>query len=555
MVCFKLISLIALLVISPAYHAVADSADWFKEISANVGIDFRHQDGRSGQRYFIETAASGGGWIDYDADGDLDLYLINGAATPGSEVTETPANKLYENRKGGFIDVTENAGVGDTGYGMGMCVGDYDSDGNLDFLVTNYGANRLYRNLGNGKFADQAESAGVVDPRWATGCAFADLDEDGDLDLYITHYVDFSFAQHRPCGSVLQSNQGYCRPLAYRGQIDALYINQGGGVFREEGKNRGIVQTREDRGFGVVLSDIDVDGDLDIYVANDGTENRLYINNGKGFFEDYGLLSGTALNKDGQAEAGMGIDIGDADGDGLMDIIVTHFSMETNTLYRNLGEQFFSDATHRFNLAKPSYLEVGWGVQFFDYDNDGDLDLALANGHVQDAIEQIEPRLSYRQRNQLFENRDNQSFHEISQQAGSAWMSNKVSRGLAVGDWNNDGRLDLLITNTNDSVDFLENSKPITNNHWLGVVLHGPAENRFAIGTYVILRAGDLMLVREVRSGGSFLSQSDLRLHFGLGDITGPVDIEIHWPDGQRQTERSQKLDYYWHVHYLNEKH
>ncbi|MEE4379178.1 MAG: CRTAC1 family protein, partial [Candidatus Competibacteraceae bacterium] len=487
-------------------------------------------------------------------DGDPDLYLLNGAATPGSNLQTTPLNALYENRAGRFVDVTKKAGVGDSGYGMGMCVGDYDSDGRIDFLVTNFGPDRLYRNLGEGRFEERAEAAGVADSRWSTGCAFGDLDGDGDLDLYVAHYVDFSFNRYRACGDQLQQIEGYCQPLAFAGQVDALYINQGDGRFREQGKARGIAQTNGDRGFGVILSDIDNDSDLDIYVANDGTENRLYLNQGAGVFEDASLLSGAALNMAGQAEAGMGVDLGDVDGDGLMDIIVTHYAMETNTLYKNLGGAFFEDSTHRFALTKPSYLTVGWGVQFLDYDNDADLDIAVANGHVQEHIAEIEPRLRYPQRNQLFENQANKIFREVTEQAGATWATAKVSRGLAVADWNNDGRLDLMITNTNDKIDLLENRRS-DDNHWLGIVLQGPAANRFAIGAQVTLRAGQRKQVREVRSGGSFLAQPDLRLHFGLARYHGPVEVEIRWPDGHRQITKTDELDRYWLIRYGNQPH
>lgn len=523
---------------------------WFQEIANSVGVTFQHHDGRSGKRYFIETAASGGGWIDYDQDGDLDLYLINGAATPGSQLTITPRNALYENRGTRFVEVTDQAGVGDPGYGMGMCVGDYDADGWLDFVVTNYGPDRLYRNRGDGTFEEVGHQAGVADPRWGTGCAFGDLDGDGDLDLYVAHYVNFLFeGNHFQCGDLALGMQGYCTPHVFDGQIDSLYINQGDSTFQEAGEARGIVQTRSERGFGVLLSDIDTDGDMDIYVANDGSANRLYLNTGNGSFADHSLLSGTALNMAGDAEAGMGVDAGDVDRDGLIDLIVTNFSLQTNTFYRNLGGGYFDDWTNRVGLTRPSYPYVGWGVQFVDFDNDGDLDMAVVNGHIQDNIERVQTNQRYREINQLFENIDAGRFQDVTAHAGPAWARRKVSRGLAAGDWNNDGRLDLLITNTNDTIDLLENRRT-TDHHWLGVVLEGPPQNRFAIGAHVTLQAGELRLVREVRSGGSFLSQPDLRLHFGLGAFNGPVEVDIRWPDGRRQTEQTQQLDRYWKIAY-----
>ena len=521
----------------------------FTEIAGDVGIEFRHWDGRSGRAYFIETAASGGGWIDFDGDGDLDLYLINGAATPGSRPGTRPTNRLFENRGRRFVDVTETAGVGDTGYGMGMCAGDYDGDDRPDIMVTNFGADRLYRNLGDGTFEEVAASAGVDDPRWGTGCAFADIDSDGDLDLYVAHYVAFSFDDHPKCGDPALGRPGYCPPRLFDGVPDSLFINQGDGTFREEGALRGLAQGKDEKGFGALMSDLDGDGDPDIYVTNDGTANRFYRNDGRGRFKDESLLSGTGLNRAGQPEAGMGVDSGDLDGDCRFDLLVTNYSMETNTLYRNLGDGFFVDRSTANGIARPSYLNVGWGVQLFDYDNDGDLDLAVANGHVQDGIEKVQASLRYAQENQLFENLGDGQFREVTESAGSGWTAAKVSRGLAAGDWNSDGRVDLLVTNTNDSPDLLEN-RTDTSNHWLGLQLRGPTGNRDAIGAQVTLKSLAGIQVREQRSGAGFLSQADPRLHFGLGSETGPVEIVIRWPDGSLQREKTERLDRYWLIEY-----
>ena len=527
-----------------------DTEGWFREVAKERGIQFIHQDARSGQKYYIETAASGGGWLDYDGDGDLDLYLLNGAVTPGSSISKVPRNSLYENRAGSFIDVTDRAGVGDENFSMGLCVGDYDSDGNLDFLVTNYGKDRLYKNLGNGTFKDVAVEAGVDDLNWGTSCSFTDIDVDGDLDLYVARYVDFSYKKNPYCGDLAREIRTYCRPDMFAGVTDSLFVNQGNGVFREEGKIRGIVQDpSSEKGFGVIFSDFDKDGDPDLYVANDGTPNRFYVNDGRGFFKDFSLLSGTALSDEGEAESGMGVDVGDFDADGLNDLIVTNYSFETNTLYKNLGDLFFDDRTISAGLAELSHRPVGWGIQFFDYDNDGDLDLAVANGHVMDNIDLFESEATYPQSNQLLENDGKGYFRDVSVRAGVPWEVRKVSRGLAVGDWNDDGRLDLLITNTNDVVDVLENQL-VNGNRWLGVVLRGPRSNHFAIGARVDLRAGDIFTTREIRSGGSFLAQSDLRLHFGLGLFQGTVFMTIYWPDGKVQTEKTDQLNKYMEIMY-----
>ncbi len=525
------------------------SKPWFVEVSAQRGIRFHHQDGRSGQKFYIESAASGGGWIDFDHDGDLDLYLINGAATPGSKLDGTPTNALYENRDGRFVDVTAKAGVGDTGYGMGMCAGDIDADGKLDFLLTNYGTDRLYRNLGGGRFAEIGAKAGVANDRWGASCAFGDIDGDGDLDIYVAHYVQFSFESNPFCGDRARNLRAYCRPNVFDGEADSLFINQGDGTFREEGKARGLVQGKDEKGYGVVMSDLDDDGDLDIYVSNDGTLNRLYVNDGKGHFSDEALLAGVGLSARGSAESGMGVDLGDVNGDGREDLLVTNYSMETNTLYLNLGGLMFEDGTRKAGLAESSYRYVGWGTAFFDHDNDGDLDLALVNGHAVDNIEIFEASLKYRQPNQLMENLGGGRFHDVSREAGPALAVERVSRALAQGDFDNDGRLDLLVTNTNDPIDLLHNE--IDNgHHWLGLVLRGPKANPFAIGARATLTLNGKKTIREVRSGSSFLAQGDLRPHFGLGTHKGSVSVEIRWPDGRVQRETTEQLDRYWTITY-----
>ncbi|MEZ5330998.1 MAG: CRTAC1 family protein [Thermoanaerobaculia bacterium] len=537
------LSLLALTV-TAAGSAPAGPGARFVEVGARRGVDFRHHDYRDGHKFYVETTASGIGWIDHDGDGDPDLYLLNGAPPPGSTEIAAP-NRLYENRDGVFVDVTEQAGVGDRGFGMGLCVGDIDADGRADFLVANFGPDRLYHNLGDGRFEDVGPLAGVADPRWSAGCAFGDLDGDGDLDLYVTRYVDFRYDSGPECTDPSSGRAVYCRPLDFVGVTDSLFVNQGDGTFREEGAARGIVGGLTERGLGVVLSDLDRDGDLDIYVANDGSANRLYRNDGRGIFSEVGLLAGAALNAFGATEAGMGIAVGDVDGDGVSDLLLTHFSMETNTLYRGLGDMLFEDATIAAGLASPSYLQVGWGVELFDADNDGDLDLALANGHMQEGIESLEPGLAYEQPNQYFENRGDGTFVDASGGAGSAWSRPAVSRGLAAADFDDDGLVDLAIANTNGAPDLLHNTTA-DGNHWLGLRLVGGPSNPLAIGARVDLSAGDLRMAREVRSGGGFESQPELRLHFGLGARTGPVEVTVHWPDGAETTRSTADIDRYW---------
>ncbi|MBZ0112533.1 MAG: CRTAC1 family protein [Thermoanaerobaculia bacterium] len=518
--------------------------DWFREVSAEVGVDFRHQDGRTGENFYVETAGSGGGWVDFDGDGDLDLYLVNGAPAPGDKLVNTPRNALFENREGRFVEVAAAWGVDDTAFGMGFCVGDPNGDGRVDLFVTNFGPDRLYSNRGSQPFEEVAAAAGVAGNLWSSACAFGDLDGDGDQDLYVSHYVQFDYRTNPRCGDPRRNLRYYCRPDDFQGVPDSLFLNRGDGTFFEAGAERGLSMQPTEKGFGVILLDLDQDGDLDIYTANDGALNRLYQNDGAGHFQDVGLWSGAGLSSLGTPEAGMGVAAGDIDGDLQIDLLVTHFAMETNTLYRNLGKLQFDDVTQSSGIGAPGLLSVGWGAQFLDYDNDGDLDVAIANGHMQEGVEKLEPQLRYRQPNHLLENRGNGHFVDITSAAGSAWSRTEVSRGLAVGDWNDDGQLDILIVNTNAAIDLLENQVE-NGNHWIGFELQGPPNNRLGLGATVILESGDRRQIRTVQSGGSFQSQSDLRLHFGLGKSSGPVDITILWPGGKRQSSSLREVDRY----------
>ena len=518
---------------------------WLVEVGQQNGLEFQHQDGRSGRRHYIETVASGGGWLDFDHDGDLDLYLLNGAATPGSEFTNVPRNALFEQRDGRWVDVTERAGVGDPGYGMGMCVGDIDADGKVDLFVTNYGQDRLFHNLGDGVFEEISDKVGVDGKGWGTNCAFADVDLDGDVDLYVTNYVEVDLNKAPACRDPARGLESYCRPVAFEGQSDYLYLNRGDGTFDQVAHLRGIDQGSEDRGFGVVITDLSGDGAPDILVANDGTDNRFYVNDGKGFFEDRSLITGLGLNRNGRAESGMGLEVADLDGDGLLDLAVTNYSFESHTLYLQRPNLFFEDRTVESGLEADSYLNVGWGLQSFDVDNDGDLDLAVVNGHVLDNIELLESGIGYAQPNQLWLNHGNGTFEDVSARAGAPWTTPKVSRGLAVGDWNDDGRLDLLVTHTNDHPEIFEN-RLNNDNHWVGFRLIGSAADPLALGARLTLRRnGELIGIQEVRSGGSFLSQRDLRLHFGLGLSTEPLTAEIRWPDGRTRHVQVSEFDRY----------
>lgn len=526
---------------------VAPRALFFEDVTAQSNIVFVHNDGRTGDRFYVETSASGGGFFDYDNDGDLDLYLLNGARPPGKD-GDPYRNHMYRNDGGRFVDVTKASNTGDIGYGQGMAVGDYDGDGWLDLFVTNFGHNALYRNKGDGSFEEVSDKVGIREVAFSTGAAFADLDQDGDLDLYVSNNVSWDYDNNKQCGFGTQHIKSYCRPNVFQGQTDYIYINQGDGTFREEGRARGVNQGLDDRGFCVIVSDMDNDGDPDIMIANDGSANRLYKNVGKGYFEDVSEISGMAYNGNGESEAGMGMDVGDYDGDGYMDQIITNYSMETNTLYHNNGDLFFEDATNRVGIANPSYNPVGWGAHFLDYDNDGHLDLAVANGHLMDNIEQINAALTYHQPNHLFRNKGDGSFEDVTQQAGSGFTDARITRGLAVADLDDDGRLDILFTNTNAAPNLLMN-RINHDNQWIGMKLKGKKPNLFAIGARVKLFEGDRYIgMREVRSGGSFLSQSDFRIHFGLGKTVKSVRAEIIWPDGSKTEALFDTLNQYHEV-------
>ena len=507
------------------------SAAHFEDRTAAAGITFKHFSGASPQKYLVETMGSGVALIDYDQDGWLDIYLVNGAGKPGREGAQTTRHALYRNLGNGrFSDVTSESGVGGYGrYGTGVAVGDIDNDGWPDLFVAHYGPNVMYRNLGNGTFADVSRQAGVDDPFWGQSAGFFDLDNDGYLDLYVTNYLDLKYETHPVCGSEAPARRSYCDPDAFAGVADRLYRNRGDGTFADISERSGIANP-EGKGLGVVMADIDSDGWMDIYVANDKTRNFLFKNNGDLTFSDISYFSLTGFNAAGEAEAGMGTDFGDVDGDGLLDLIVTNYDLETNGLYRNLGQETFSDDRWVQGVAKASIRMLGFGTGFFDYDNDGDLDLFVANGHVLDDISRYRNNISYSQPNQLLENRGGR-FYDVSKDAGPAFRTTRVSRGTAFGDFDNDGDTDLVVTNIDDSPELLVNrSNP--RGTWLSLQLVGKTSNRSGVGSRVRVVAGEKTRSDQMTGGGSYLSAHDMRMHFGL-DGNQVVDlIEISWSSG-----------------------
>jgi hypothetical protein len=507
----------------------ADGAFRFTRVTQEAAVDFVHTDGRTGALYFVETIGSGAAFVDYDNDGWLDIYLVNAGESPHApdRNPDSGKNRLYRNnRDGSFSDVTDRAGVGHTGYGTGVCAADFDNDGWTDLFVTNYGATVLYRNSGDGTFSDVAERAGVSDRRWSAGAAFGDIDRDGDLDLYVAFYCKWDLTIHHVCHE--QGVEIYCGPEEFTGDADRLFRNNGDGTFTDITRESGVYDP-DGKGLGVVFADYDDDGDLDIYVANDGTPNNLYRNRGDGNFEDVAWFAGVDADDAGNAQGSMGIAVGDYDRDGRLDIGVTNFQRQYNTIYRNDGGGFFADVSFPAGMGASLPL-VSWGAAFFDADSDGWLDLFIANGHIQERVGEYDPTTSYAQRNSLYQNLRDGAFRDVTAESADGMRIVKVSRGVAFGDYDNDGDVDILVSNANDTPDLLRNDSPQGN--WLLVGLVGVQSNRGAIGARVTAFLDSGRLVAEVRSGDSYLSQNDLRVHFGLGAETSVRRLEVRWPSG-----------------------
>jgi hypothetical protein len=516
----------------------------FSDRAAEAGIAFHHTDGSSGRYWITETLASGVALFDYDGDGRLDIYFVNGRPLPpGSPPAawardSTPRNALYhqEGPGGGglphFKDVTEKAGVPGTGFGVGACVGDYDGDGHLDLFIAQLGPDLLYRNKGDGTFSDVTREAGVGDPALSACAAFGDLDGDGYLDLYLSNYCSEDFQKDEPC--LMNNVRHYCSPSTYQPVPDNLFMNNGNATFRDASDSSGIRKVKPGRGLGVVICDFDNDGFPDIYVANDGSENFLFHNLGNATFQNIGLESNVALDMNGDEQGSMGVDVADYDGDQLFDIVVTNFQKQANSLYHNEGNLSFQDLAMKSGISAVSLPWVKWGTRIFDYDNDGVLDLFVANGHMEDRIELYDQSTSYLQNNQLFRGRGDGTFEEVTRQSGPGLALRRSSRGAAFGDLDNDGDVDVVVLCSRDRPLLLMNDGGNRGN-WVELELAGRPPNRFAIGARVTLVSGKRAYLSEVRSGGSYGSQNDLRLHFGLG--TGSVDrVEVRWPDRKTET-------------------
>ena len=505
----------------------------FSDQTAAAGITYRNVFGGQEKHYILESHGSGAAFFDHDSDGDLDLYIVNGATFATYRNRSGPGNALYRNRGDGtFVEITREAGVGDAGWGGGVAVGDIDNDGRPDLYATNYGANVLYRNRGSDRFVDATQEAGVGGDQYSASAAFFDYDSDGDLDLYVANYVVFD-AENLPTEPKLctffSGLRVYCGPKGLVGAPDVLYRNEGDGAFIDVTQASGVATANRYYGLGVVPTDYDSDGDSDLFVANDETPNVLFQNQGDGTFQDVALIAGVAYNGDGDVEAGMGADFGDYDQDGDPDLYVTHFFTETNTLYRNEGGARFSDVTTTAGLAAATVEMLGWGTRFFDYDNDGRLDLFVANGHVYPQVDQAETGTTYRQPNQLFRNEGGGRFAPVS--AGLGLAQAKVSRGTSFGDYDDDGDIDLFVVELNDAPTLLRNDGGNAGNY-LVVQVFGREDNRDGIGTRVSLQAAGKRQWRTVNGSGSYLSHSALRVHFGLGTAQSSDRVEINYPNG-----------------------
>ncbi len=503
--------------------------------------------GRDSNRYLLETTGTGVALFDFDGDGHLDVFLVNGTTLEGFPKGEEPTNHLYWNRGDGtFEDVTARAGLAESGWGQGVCAGDYDNDGHEDLYVTYYGQNRLYHNRGDGTFEDVTARAGLLDKRlrWGTGCAFLDYDRDGRLDLLVANYIDLDLAAAPTPESGLCRYKGVkvaCGPPGLKGGKNVLYHNRGDGTFEDVSERSGITKASGTYGLGVSTLDFDDDGWVDAYVANDSNPSALYRNNHDGTFTDIAVASGCAYSQDGKPQAGMGVAIGDYDHNGTMDIFKTNFAGDTSTLYANSGQGFCDDRTFAAGIGVNTRW-LGWATAFVDFGNDSWLDLFLANGHVYPEVAQLRTEAAYEQRKVVYLNRGDGRFQDVTEQLGAPATTPRAARGAAFGDIDNDGDVDVVLSNINAPPDLFR-TETDPGRHWLLVKLVGTSSNRSAIGARLGCTAGGVTQWQEVRGGGSYISQSDLRAHFGLGEARRVERLWVRWPNGLEEEWRDLAAD------------
>ncbi len=518
----------------------------FKEIATEVGLTVSHISTEE-KRYIVESMSGGVGLFDCDNDGRLDIVIVNGSTIDNFRNGGDPLVTLYHQEPDGkFRDITAEAGLTRRGWGMGVAVADFDNDGNLDLYVTGYGGNALYRNLGACKFEDVTEKAGVRGGGFSSGAAWGDYDRDGHVDLFVSRYVHVDldhlpeFGSSKDCR--YQGISVQCGPRGLDGESDLLYHNRGDGTFEEVSKKAGVQDARGYNGLGVMWVDYDNDGWPDLFVANDATPNYLYHNNRDGTFADVGLVTGVALSGDGFEMSSMGVDFGDYDHSGRLSLFATEFSEAPNFLARNVAGNNFDDVSWSSRIGQPSFPYVGWGTSFFDMDNDGWLDIFVANGHVYPQADSIKTAGKYRQPFLLHRNRRDGTFDEVSSEAGLRSLPMHSSRGAAFGDIFNTGNIDVVVLNVGEPPSLLLNENH-DGNHRVLFHLVGTKSNRAAIGSRITIHAGGVMQFNEVRGGASYLSQNDLRLHFGLGRATNIDSIEVRWPNGATEKFSNLKPD------------
>jgi hypothetical protein len=508
----------------------ANGSILLRDVTRETGITFKHTDGSSGQRYIVESVSSGLALFDYDGDGDVDIYFLNGAPLKGTKVDTPPKNALYRNDGNfKFTDVTDKAGVGDTGFGLGVAVGDYDNDDDLDVYVNNYGPNVLYRNNDDGTFTDVTAKAGVANGH-KVGAAvhFLDMDKDGDLDLFVANYLDFTYENH-----LRRTSKGipkYAGPMDFPPMPNDLFRNNGDGTFTDVSIESGVAE-HKGWGMGGVCADYDNDGDTDVYIANDVSANFLFENDGTGKFEEVGLITGLAYDLQGDEHGSMGIDCGDYDNDGRLDFYETCYARELATLYRNSDDGMFEDVTIVTGAGTGTFLDVTWGTGFVDFDNNGDRDIFIACGHLQDNVELYDDTATTLARNVILMNTGDGKFVDVSDQSGDGMKVELRSRAAGFDDLDNDGDVDVVILNSRREPTILRNDSP-SKGHWIQVRLRGTKSNRDGVGARVKVVAGDLTLIDEVHSGRGYQSHYGMRLHFGLGNRNHVDRVEVRWIGG-----------------------